>query len=67
MAKTIKSVIMRAKAIGWVRDKKGKVLHYTYKDVCNCLTTFCGGSGFTDPKTGLCNTTPYAAILIETD
>lgn len=35
--------MMRAKAIGWVRDSKGKVVRHTYKDVCNCLTTFCGG------------------------
>lgn len=36
--------MMRAKAIGWVRDSKGKVVRHTYKDVCNCLTTFCGGA-----------------------
>ena len=58
---------MRSKAIGWVRDDKGNVLRYTYKDICNCLTTFCGGSGFKDKETGMCNTTPYVAIYDETD
>ena len=58
---------MRGKAIGWVRDRKGKVIRHNYKDVCNCLTTFCGGSGFTDPQTGMANTTPYCAIYNETD
>ena len=57
---------MIAKAIGWVRDAKGKVIRHTYKDVCNCLTTFCGG-GHTDPKTGMGNTTPYVLLLKETD
>lgn len=56
---------MIAKAIGWVRDSKGKVLRYTYKDVCNCLTTFCGGSGFADHNTGMANTTPYTMIIKE--
>jgi hypothetical protein len=60
---------MRAKAIGWTRsgEGKGEVKRYHFKDVCNCLTTFCGGGYFKDKKTGLCNTTPYVAIYEETD
>lgn len=40
--------MMRAKAIGWVRDCKGNVVRHTYKDISNCLTTMCGG-GHTEP------------------
>ena len=57
---------MRAKAIGWVRDCKGKVVRHTYKDICNCLTTMCGG-GHTDPESGIGNTTPMALIINETN
>lgn len=59
--------MVRAKAIGWVRDSKGRVLRYTYKDVCNCVTTFVGGGKFVNKETGMCNTTPYVAIYRETD
>ena len=55
---------MRAKAIGWVRDCKGNVVHHTYKDISNCLTTMCGG-GHTDPRIGMGNTTPYVLIYKE--
>lgn len=58
--------MVRAKAIGWVRDRKGNIIHYTYKDITPCITTFCGG-GHTDPKTGMGNTTPYAMIYSETE
>ena len=55
----------KAKAIGWNREKtgKGNVQRYIIKDVCNCLTTFCGGSGFKDATTGMGNTTPH--VLLE--
>jgi hypothetical protein len=54
----------RAKAIGWSRsgDGFGRVTKYHIKSVCNCITSFWGG-GYKDPRTGLCNTTPY--VLIE--
>ena len=44
------------KAIWWIRDRKGKIIRYNIKDVCNCITTFSGGSGFKDPDTGMANT-----------
>ena len=52
------------KAIGWTRhgDSKGAVSKYHFKDVCNCITTFCGGNGYKDPVTKMCNTTPYVLI-----
>ena len=50
------------KAIGWVRDKKGNVLRYKVKDVCNCITQFSDGTGFKDPDTGMANTAPYILI-----
>ena len=53
------------KAIGWVRDKQGKVLRYKVKDICNCITQFSDGQGYKDPDTGMANTAPY--ILIEHD
>ena len=53
------------KAIGWVRDKQGKVLRYKVKDICNCITQFSDGQGFKEPDTGMANTAPY--ILIDTD
>ena len=53
------------KAIGWSRQRfgRGNVEKYHLKDVCNTLTTFCGGSGFKDANTGMANTSPY--VLIE--
>lgn len=54
------------KAIGWIRDRKGVVIRYSVKDVCNCITPFgAGGSGFKDPDTGMANTTPYVLIEYE--
>ena len=55
------------KAIGWTRHGSGKgdVSKYHIKDVCNCITTFCGGGGFKDTTTGMANTTPH--VLIEYD
>lgn len=52
----------RAKAIGWTRsgDGFGRVTKYHIKSVCNCITSFWGG--YKDPRTGLCNTTPYVFI-----
>ena len=51
------------KAIGWIRDRKGKIIRYNIKDVCNCITPFgAGGSGFKDADTGMANTTPYVLI-----
>ena len=50
------------KAIGWVRDKKGKVLRYKVKDICNCITQFSDGQGFKEPDTGMANTAPYILI-----
>lgn len=50
------------KAIGWVRDKKGKVIRYVVKDTANCITTFAGGGGYKSPETGMANTTPYMLI-----
>lgn len=50
------------KAIGWIRDRKGKIIRYNIKDVCNCITTFSGGSGFKDPDTGMANTSPYVLV-----
>ena len=37
--------IKQMKAIGWTRHGSGKgdVSKYHIKDVCNCITTFCGG------------------------
>ena len=58
---------VRCKAVGWVRDSKGDVVRYSLNDVCNCLTTFCGGSGFKDKTTGMCNTTPYVVIYDESE
>lgn len=46
------------KAIGWVRDKRGKVIRYKFHEYSNCLTSMCGG-GHVDPETGMGNTTPY--------
>lgn len=31
---------MKYKAIGWIRDRKGIVIRYNIKDVCNCITPF---------------------------
>ena len=44
--------------IGWVRDRRGKVTKRTLNDICNAITTFCGGSSF-DGGDGLAPTTPY--------
>lgn len=49
--------------LGWVRDKKGKVVRYTVKKVCNCITQFSEGTGFKDPDTGMANTAPYIIII----
>ena len=59
--------IKQMKAIGWTRHGSGKgdVSKYHIKDVCNCITTFCGGAGFKDTTTGMANTTPH--VLIEYD
>ena len=52
------------KAIGWIRDRKGVVIRYNVKDVCNCITPFgAGGSGFKDPDTQMANTTPYILAI----
>jgi DNA (cytosine-5)-methyltransferase 1 len=56
---------MKYNAIGWIRDRKGNVVRYNVKDVCNCITQFSDGSGFKDPDTLMANTSPY--ILIEHD
>jgi len=52
------------KAIGWSRSSKGRgdVDRYIVKDVCNCITTFCGGSGWKDSNTGMALTTPHVLI-----
>lgn len=49
------------KALGWVRDRKGKVIKRPLRDICNCITTMCGG-GHIDTW-GLGNTTPYICII----
>lgn len=55
------SITTNALAIGWTRDRQGRVTKYHLRPVCNCITTFCGG--YKNPQTGMGNTTPY--VLIE--
>ena len=52
------------KCIGWVRNSfgRGDVKKYVIKDICNCITTFCGGSGWKDSTTGMALTTPHILI-----
>lgn len=54
---------MRA-AIGWVRDRKGRITKRTFKDVVNSITTFAGGG--IAAEDGLCNTQPYVLEIYET-
>lgn len=51
--------------IGWTRsgEKRGTVLRYHLKQVCNTITSFSGGGICKDKNTDMYNTTPY--ILIE--
>lgn len=37
------SITTNALAIGWTRDRQGRVTKYHLRPVCNCITTFCGG------------------------
>ena len=43
--------------LGWVRDKKGNVLKRPLMNVCNCITSMCGGGHA--GKDGMGHTTPY--------
>lgn len=52
-----------AKAIGWTRDRNGRVLRYHLRNHANCITQFAGLGGYKDKATGMNNTTPY--ILLE--
>ena len=49
-----------ALAIGWTRDRQGRVAKYHLRPVCNCITSFCGGHK--EKQTGMGNTTPYVII-----
>ena len=31
------------KIVSWSRDKKGKIVNWNFKDICNTITTFSGG------------------------
>lgn len=52
------------KIISWSRDAHGQVTARPLRDVCNALTLFCGG-GHSEPRFGLCNTTPYVFEVLE--
>ena len=54
---------MKYKIISWVRDSKGKVVKRPLRDVCNTITTMCGG-GHT-AEDGMGGTTPYVLISYE--
>lgn len=53
--------MINALFIGWTRNRKGIVTAYHFRNICNCITSFCGG--YKNPLTGMGNTTPY--VLIE--
>lgn len=55
---------MKYKIISWVRDSKGKVVKRPLKDICNAITSMCGG-GHTSKEDGMGNTTPYVLIDYE--
>ena len=48
---------MRQHLLGWVRDKKGKVIHRPYLENANCVTTMAGGGHY--DEFGMGNTTMY--------
>lgn len=52
-------------AIGWIRDSKGKIIDRPFKDICNAITTMCGGGH--SGEDGLGNTTPYIIEIYESD
>ena len=54
---------MKYKIISWVRDSKGKVIKRPLKDICNALTSMCGGGHIGED--GMGNTTPYVLISYE--
>ena len=54
---------MKFKIISWSRDSQGKVVKRPLKDVCNALTSKCGG-GHTE-EDGMGNTTPYVLICYD--
>lgn len=56
-------MIRRYHFIGWSRGRSGNIVRYLLKDVCNTITSFCGGGIYKDKETDMYNTTPY--ILIE--
>lgn len=42
-----KAMVTNAKAIGWTRatDRRGRVLRYHLRTICNCITRFAGTWG----------------------
>lgn len=54
---------MKYKIISWVRDSKGKVVKRPLRDVCNTITSMCGGGHTVDD--GMGGTTPYVFIDYE--
>ena len=54
---------MKFKIISWSRDSQGKVVKRPLKDVCNTITSMCGGGHTADD--GMGGTTPYVFIDYE--